>query len=278
MIKFEHSIFALPFALSALLLAHREHPVTWRLVFWIIMAMLWARSAAMGFNRLADARWDAKNPRTADREIPAGAISLRETTLFIVVTSILFVLSAAAISPICFWFSFPVLLLLFGYSYTKRFTWHSHLVLGLVQALAPPGVWIAVTGDFAPKILILSLTICTYIAGFDLLYACQDVEFDRKEGLYSMPASLGIGRAMIFSSLLHVVTFLSLLALYPVFALSPVYLGFTAAIGVLLIAEHRLVKPHDLSRINVAFYHVNSVISILLFAAFMTEELVRGVF
>lgn len=278
MIKFEHTIFALPFAISALLLAHRENPITFRLVFWIIMAMVWARSAAMGFNRLADAGMDAKNPRTANREIPVGNISLRETTLFVVTSSLLFILSAGAISTVCFLFSFPVLLLLFGYSYTKRFTWLSHLALGLVQALAPAGVWIAVTGTLSPKILFLSLALCTYMIGFDILYACQDVEFDRREGLFSMPANLGVRRAMNYSSLAHVLTFLSFIALYPLFALSPLYLGFVAVIGVLLVVEHRLVNPQDLSRINIAFYHINSVISVLLFLAFMTEELVRGVF
>ncbi len=278
MIKFEHTIFALPFALSALLLAHREHPLTLRVIFWVVMAMVWARSAAMGFNRLADARWDAKNPRTANREIPVGNISVRETGIFVIASSILFVISAGALSEVCFWCSFPVLFLLFSYSYTKRFTWLSHVALGLVQALAPAGVWIAVVGDFSPRILFLSLTLCTYMIGFDILYACQDVEFDRREGLYSMPANLGVGRSLIFSSIFHLVTVLSLIALYPAFDLSPLFLGFVAAIGILLVVEHLLVKPHDLSKVNIAFYHVNSVISVLLFLAFMTEELVKGMF
>jgi 4-hydroxybenzoate polyprenyltransferase len=278
MIKFEHSIFALPFALAALFLAHRLNPVTPRLVFWIIMAVVWARSAGMGFNRLADARWDAINPRTARREIPAGNISIRETALFVFVSSFLFVLSAAAISMICFWFSFPVLLILFSYSYTKRFTWMSHIFLGFVQALGPLGVWLAVTGGFSIKISILSLALGTYIAGFDLLYACQDIDFDRSEGLYSMPANVGIRQALHLSAALHVITFISLIALQRVFDLSPFYLAFTAIIGILLVVEHKLVKPDDLSRINIAFFHVNSIISMLIFAAMMTEELVRRIF
>jgi len=275
MIKIEHTIFALPFALAALLLAHRVKPVTPQLVFWIVIAIVWARSAGMGFNRLVDAKWDAKNPRTANREIPSGALSLRETMLFVLLSSGLFVLSAAAISWQCFWYSFPVLLILFSYSYTKRFTWMSHLVLGFVQALGPLGVWLAVTGGFSMKIVALSLSLGTYIAGFDLLYSCQDAEFDRREGLYSMPANLGIKQAMYLSALLHGVTFVSLFYLYWVFRLSPFYLFFVALIGLLLIVEHKLVKPHDLSRLNIAFFHVNSVISVLLLAALFTEELLR---
>ena len=277
MIKFEHTVFALPFSLAALLLAHRVSPVTPSLVFWIIMAVVWARSAGMGFNRLVDAKWDAKNPRTAGREIPTGNISLRETIIFVFVSSLLFVLSAASISLICFWFSLPVLLILFSYSYTKRFTYMSHLVLGFVQGLGPLGVWLAVTGGFSLKISVLSLALGAYIAGFDLLYATQDVEFDRREGLHSMPANLGIRSAFRLSAGLHVITFISLFSLYWIFALSPFYLGFTAIIGILLIVEHKLINPDDLSRINIAFFHVNSVISVLLFASIMTEELVRRI-
>ena len=275
MIKFEHSIFALPFALSALLLAHRATPVTMSQFFWIIMAVVWARSAGMGFNRLVDAYWDGKNPRTAAREIPSGKISLIETTLFVVLTSFLFVFSALAISRICFWFSFPVLFFLFLYSYTKRFTWLSHLVLGFVQALSPLGVWLAVTGDFSLKIAVLSLALATYMVGLDILYACQDTEFDRREGLYSVPANFGVRRALRVSSLMHLLTFLSFLALYRVFDLSPFYLVFVAVIGFFLALEHAIVKPDDLSRINFAFFHVNSIVSLLLLVSMLTEELIR---
>jgi len=277
MIKFEHTIFALPFALSALLLAHRVNPVTPRLIFLIVMAVVWARSAGMGFNQMVDAKWDAKNPRTAGREIPAGRISLEETGIFVCVSSLLFIFSTLAISRLCFWFSIPVLMILFSYSYAKRYTWLSHLILGFVQALGPLGVWLAVTGNFSLKISALSLTLGTYIAGFDLLYACQDTEFDRREGLYSVPANLGIRRALIFSTLLHAITFISLLSLYWIFALSYFYLAYVIAIGVLLIVEHKIVKPNDLSRINIAFFHVNSVISVLMLAAMLTEELIRRI-
>jgi 4-hydroxybenzoate polyprenyltransferase len=275
MIKFEHTIFALPFALSALLLANRVNPVTPQLFFWIVMAVVWARSAGMGFNQLVDARWDAKNPRTAGREIPTGRISVVETGVFVCVSSLLFVISALAISRLCFLFSLPVLLIIFSYSYAKRYTWLCHLILGFVQALGPLGVWLAVTGNFSSKIAVLSLTLGTYIAGFDLLYACQDTEFDRREGLYSVPANLGIPRALDFSIFLHAVTFFSLLSLYWVFALSRFFLVYAFIIGLLLIVEHKLVKPDDLSHINIAFFHVNSVISVFLLAAMVTEELIR---
>ena len=275
MIKFEHTIFALPFAISALLLAHRVNPVTPRLFFWIIMAVVWARAAGMGFNQLVDARWDAKNPRTAGREIPSGRITLAETGIFVFVSSFLFVFSAIAISWLCFIFSFPVLMIIFSYSYAKRYTWLCHLILGLVQALGPLGVWLAVTGAFSARIAVLSLTLGTYIAGFDLLYACQDTEFDRREGLYSVPANLGIRRALDFSIFLHAITFFSLLSLYWVFTLSHFFLVYVIIIGILLIVEHSLVKPDDLSHINIAFFHVNSVISVFLLAAMLTEELIR---
>ncbi len=275
MIKFEHTVFALPFALASLILANRENPVTSRLVFWIIMALVWARSAAMGFNRIVDAAWDKKNPRTAQREIPAGNITLRETALFVLLSASLFIFSAASISLICLILSLPVLLLLLGYSYTKRFTYLSHLALGFVQALGPLGVWLAVTGGFSIKIGALSLALGAYIAGFDLLYACQDVEFDRREGLYSMPANLGVVHAIFFSGILHAITFISLVSLYWIFAMSPYYLVFTSAIGILLILEHRLVKHGDMSKINIAFFHLNSIVSVLLLAAMIVEELVR---
>lgn len=275
MIKFGHTIFALPFALSALILAGWEAPLTPWLVCWIILAMVGARSAAMGFNRLVDSDYDALNPRTAQRELPVGAISPRETKIFIGWASLLFVLAAAMISWICFWFSFPVLLLLLGYSYAKRFTWLSHLLLGFVIGLAPLGVWLAVTGEVSLRIVPMFLALCTYIAGFDILYACQDVEYDRAAGLNSLPARFGAGKSLLVSIILHVITFLSLLLLFFIFDLTFLYPGYLAIIGILLVVEHLLVKPDNLSRINVAFFHINSVISIVIFAAFLTENILR---
>jgi len=275
MIKFEHSLFAFPFALAALILAGWEKPVTFSMVFWIIMAVVWARSAAMGFNRLVDAKWDAKNPRTALREIPKGTISLQETGLFVMVSGALFILSAAMLSFLCFLLSFPVLFLLFFYSYTKRFTPLSHLVLGLVQSLGPLGVWVAVTGSLSWKIVPLALAVGTYIAGFDLLYALQDVSFDRQEGLHSIPADFGITPALALSAVLHGITFISLLVLPYLFPLSNFYRFLVFIIGILLLIEHLIVKPQDLSKIEIAFFYVNSIVSVLLFTAMAIEEMIR---
>lgn len=277
MIRFEHTIFALPFALAALLLAQRQSPITFELCFWIIMAMVGGRSAAMGFNRLVDASMDARNPRTSNRELPSGRLSMKETSVFVAVSSMVFVLSALFISFTCFWCSLIVLVLLFGYSYTKRFTWLSHLALGVVIGLAPMAVWVAVTGGLSGRIAILSLALCAYITGFDILYACQDVEFDRGEGLYSIPVRFGVEKAMLISSVFHLVAFGALLSLFWLFTLSRVYAVFVLAIGVLLIIEHRLVKPQDLSRIDMAFFHVNSLISVLMFAALMADEAMRWI-
>ncbi len=275
LIKFEHTVFALPFAFAALLLAHREAQITFNLIFFIILAMVGGRSAAMGFNRLVDAAIDAKNPRTAQRELPTRRISRKETIIFIAASGALFILSAFFISFTCFWCSVIVLGLLFGYSYTKRFTWLSHLALGLVIGLIPLAVWVAVTGRLSGRGAMLSLALTTYIAGFDILYSCQDVEFDRREGLYSMPVRFGIPTAMHISEVLHGVTFAALVSLFPLFSLTWFFLGFVCAIGCLLTIEHLIVRPHNFEKIDVAFYHINSVISVLVFAALMTDEIAR---
>jgi 4-hydroxybenzoate polyprenyltransferase len=275
LIRFEHTVFALPFALAALILAMRQFPVTFKQGFWIVMAMVGARSAAMGFNRLVDASIDGRNPRTAGRELPTGQMTAREAKAFIAASGLLFVLSALFISSTCFWCSFFVLSVLFAYSFTKRFTWLSHLALGIAIGLVPLGVWLAVTDSLSVRIAILSLALCAHIVGFDILYACQDVEFDRQEGLCSMPVRFGPKRAMSISSLFHVVCFASLLSLFWLFGLTLVYVGFVLVIGVLLVIEHHLVTPENLSRLHIAFYRINSVISLLIFAALMTEEVLR---
>jgi len=275
MIKFSHTLFALPFALAAVVLAHRVSPLNARTLFWIIIAMVGARSAAMGFNRLADASIDARNPRTAGREIPSGAISVKEAAVFVGVSALIFILSAAMLSPLCLWLSFPALGVLFAYSYTKRFTWLSHIVLGLAIGMAPAAVWIAMTGTLSPGILVLSLALLTYIAGFDILYACQDTEFDRREKLRSIPAVFGIEKALAISAGLHVVSAICLVSVYWLFGLSIVYLVFAGIISVLFFVEHRLVNPRDLSKIDIAFFHVNTVISVLVFIAVLSGELLR---
>ncbi len=272
MIKLEHTIFALPFALSAVVLAARETPVTASMLFWIVMAMVGARSAAMGFNRIVDARLDAKNPRTAIREIPKGVISVQQAGVFVLLSSALFMLSAAMLSELCLWLSVPVLLILFSYSYAKRFTWLAHIILGFAIGMAPLGVWVAINGAVSWKIGILSLALLTYIAGFDILYACQDTE-----GLFSIPSRFGAARAMLIAKALHLVSFCCLCALYRLFPLSPVYLFFVLVIGGLFIFEHSLVNPRDLTRINMAFFHVNSAISVLVFIAILSGRLLEGI-
>lgn len=279
MVKFSHTIFAMPFALTALVLAQKQVDITLPLVILIIIAVIGARSAAMGFNRLVDARIDAANPRTAGRAIPEGRLTKKSAVVFIIISSLAFIIAAALISKMCFYLSVPVLLILFFYSFTKRFTAYSHLVLGFAIGMAPLGVWVAVTGTLSWEIAILSVALLTYIAGFDILYACQDVEFDKKHGIFSMPANFGIRFALHISSLLHMITFLSLLSLYLIFDMGVVYFVFIIIIGILFLIEHRLVDPHDLSQINVAFSHVNSAISVILFLGVFLDEIVsKGIF
>jgi 4-hydroxybenzoate polyprenyltransferase len=267
LIKFSHTVFALPFALAAVLLAHRQSPVTGRTLFWIVIAMGAARSAAMGFNRFADYAYDHANPRTADRPSVTGQIGKQSLLLFIALSTGLFVLSGAMLNQLCFILSFPVVAVLFIYSYTKRFTWLSHLYLGFAIGLAPVGAWIAATGTLDLRILLMTLALMTYIAGFDILYACQDVDFDRQVKLLSIPTRWGIQRAFSISALFHASTFGFLLSLYFVFDLGAIYLAFLLMIGFLLILEHLLVNPDDMEKIDLAFFHVNSAISVLLFLA-----------
>lgn len=275
MIKFSHTVFALPFALAAVVLAHRAHSVGAGQLFWILVAMIGARSAAMGFNRIVDTRYDKANPRTADREIPSGRLSLRAAVGLVVLCSALFVLAAAMLSRLCLLLSVPVLLILMLYSYTKRFTSFSHLYLGFSISLAPLGAWIAVTGHFDWPITALCLALLTYIAGFDILYACQDMEFDRQAGLFSIPARWGPAVAFHLAAILHVAAFSFFFAIHLVFDMGAVYLASILLIGVLLIVEHRLVRPHDLTRIQMAFFNVNSVISVLLFLGVLGDELMQ---
>jgi 4-hydroxybenzoate polyprenyltransferase len=275
MIKFSHTIFALPFALSAVVLAWQTQEIApWDLV-WILVAMVGARSAAMGFNRIVDAAIDEKNPRTAIREIPSGILSQKEAAVFVGASSILFIGAAALLSGLCFVLSFPVLFFLFFYSYTKRFTRYCHLYLGFAISLAPVGAWVAITNSLSPGIVFLSLGLWTYIAGFDILYACQDIDFDREQGLFSLPSKIGPHKAMMVSSLLHLLTMVLFGAMYLSFQMHPVFLIFLAGIAFLLIIEHRLVKPDDLTHIDMAFFQINSLVSILLFVGVLAEGFFR---
>lgn len=264
MIKFSHSVFALPFALSSAFIASRGFP-PFEKFFWIIIAMVSARTAAMGLNRIIDRDIDRLNPRTASREIPAGKVSLWEALLMVFVSAILFLFSAWRLNPLCFKLSFVALAFIFIYSYTKRFTWFSHFILGITISAAPVGAWIAITGGFRPEILLLGFAVAFWIAGFDILYALQDIDFDRSHGLYSIPANFGTYKAIGISRLCHAITWSMLLVTGMVFELTmPFYIGVLIA-GLLLFYEHRLVRPDDLSRLDAAFFNMNGYISIEIF-------------
>ena len=271
LIKFSHTVFALPFALAAVLLAYRQHPIGPTVLWWNLLAMASARSAAMGFNRYIDDEFDRRNRRTANRPLAAGQIDKKSVLIFVLISSALFIFSAGMLGRLCLTLSFPVLLVLFIYSFTKRFTPFSHLVLGFAIGLAPIGAWIASTGEWDMRILPLSLALMTYIAGFDILYACQDIEFDRQERLFSLPACWDVERALKVSSLLHSLTFVFLLLVYFAFHLSSVYLGVLFLISILLILEHKLVQPNQLEKVNFAFFHINSAVSLLLFLAVLLD-------
>ena len=275
MIKFSHTVFALPFALAAIVLAGRHTPVTVYTASWILVAMITARSAAMGFNRITDAKIDARNPRTAQREIPSGKLSRKAAVVFVTVSAMLFILAAGMLGELCLLLSGPVLAVLFLYSYTKRFTWLAHLYLGFSIALAPLGAWIALTNRFSWSILLLSFALMTYITGFDILYACQDIRFDKREGLFSIPAKFGIQKALIAAKIVHFISWCFFIWLWHAFNLGLIYFCTALFIGILLIVEHRLVHPDDLSRINLAFFHVNSALSVMLFLGILVDELTR---
>jgi 4-hydroxybenzoate polyprenyltransferase len=274
MIKFQHTLFALPFAFTGMMLAARGWP-GWHTLAWVLAAMVGARSAAMTFNRIADRRFDAANPRTADRALPAGRISLGFAIGFFVVSVALFVTSAAMLNPLCFALSPVALAVALGYSFTKRFTSLSHFVLGLSLAIAPVGGWLAVTGAFEIAPLLLSFAVLAWTAGFDILYACQDRDFDRRAGLHSIPARWGVRKSLHASSLLHAFTVLALAGLAPLADLGGIYLAGVMLIGAFLFYEHTLVKPDDLGRLNVAFFQVNAWVSVLIFA-FTLFDLLLG--
>jgi 4-hydroxybenzoate polyprenyltransferase len=271
MIKWEHSIFALPFALCGAMLAASGLPTPHQLR-WIVIAMLAARSAAMAFNRLADSAIDAANPRTSARALPAGHLSPAFVTIFIIVSCAIFILAAARLNRLTLWLSPVALAVLLLYSYTKRFTRWSHLVLGLALGIAPAAAWIAVRGSLDPRILILTAAVTFWVAGFDILYACQDFDFDRFAGLHSIPRHLGIPRALWVARVFHLMMLLLLIALLPAFALGKPAMAGVVAVTLLLLYEHSLVKPNDLSKLNAAFFTMNGVISVV-FAAFLAVDL-----
>ena len=274
MIKFEHSVFALPFALTGAVLAVRGWP-SWRQVLWIVVAMVGARSAAMTFNRIADRKFDTANPRTRGRALPRGQLTLGFAAGFTVLSAAVLVLAAYELNPLAFKLSPLALALLLGYSYTKRFTSFSHLVLGACLGLAPVAAWIALRGDVKPSVLILGAAVMFWVAGFDLIYACQDVDFDRRQGLRSVPARFGVGTALWLSALLHVVMLGLLVTVARMENLGWLAFLGVAAVAALLAYEHRLVRPSDLSRLNAAFFNVNGYVSLLFFATWAADVLVH---
>jgi 4-hydroxybenzoate polyprenyltransferase len=274
-IKFSHTIFALPFALLSAFLASGGLPPAPTLG-WILLAMVGARSAAMSFNRLADRELDSKNPRTSSRELPAGTLRTWEVSVFCLVSVLLFLFSASRLNRTCLLLTPVALAIILGYSFTKRFTWASHLVLGLGLSLAPAGAWIAVTGRLEPVPILLSLSVLFWVAGFDVIYSLQDEAFDRGAGLSSLPARFGAGAALRLSVLFHALT---LVLLYGVLVAAHggtlFGLGILAA-GGFLIRQHTLVSPTDLSRVDAAFFTANGWLSVVIFLAGAADVLVRN--
>lgn len=263
-VRFSHSVFALPFALTGVLLAARTRPVTLRQIAWIIAAMVFARSAAMGFNRLVDARFDALNPRTAGRELPRGTMSRREATAFVIVASAGFVLAAFELSWLCFALSPLALAIVFWYSLAKRVTWTTQLFLGLAMAVAPVGGWLAAGGRAGLEPWLLALAIGLWVGGFDVLYACQDLAVDHLHGLRSIPARFGVARSLAISRVMHAGAVVSLAAVALVAPLGVVYVAGVAFVAVLLVYEQSLVSAHDLSQVTRAF-DLNGYVGILYF-------------
>ena len=265
MIKFEHSVFALPFALVGALLAARAGGglPTWRQILWIVVAMVGARSAAMTMNRIADVEYDRRNPRTAKRALATGELSLGFAWAFTILASAALVIAAWQLNRLALELSPVALAILFFYSYTKRFTSWSHFVLGFCLGISPAAAWIAIRGSLDPRMLILCAAVTLWVGGFDVLYACQDVDFDRAAGLHSIPKKLGIARALVFARVMHVVMVALLAWLAWSFHLAwPAWAGI-AVVAALLAYEHSLVKPNDLSKMNAAFFAVNGYISLL---------------
>jgi 4-hydroxybenzoate polyprenyltransferase len=274
MIKWEHSIFALPFALCGAMLAAGGIPSTRQLI-WIIVAMVAARSAAMAFNRWADASIDAANPRTSARAIPAGHLSSGFVAAFVIASSALFVLAASQLNRLTLLLSPVALAVVLLYSYTKRVTRWSHLVLGLALGIAPAAAWIAVRGSLDPRILLLTAAVMFWVAGFDVLYACQDYDFDRRAGLHSIPRYLGIERALWIARTFHLIMLACLIGVVWAFDLGKLASVGVGAVAALLSYEHSLVSADDLSKLNAAFFTMNGVISVIFFLFVATDLLVR---
>jgi 4-hydroxybenzoate polyprenyltransferase len=274
MIKFEHTIFALPFAFMGAVLGsivvENAWP-TWTEIFWVTAAMVGARSAAMSLNRLIDRYIDAKNPRTATRAIPAGLVSVMEVVVFIVISFAVLFYAAFQLNKLAVQLLPLAVFVLILYSYTKRFTWLCHFILGVAIGFGPLGGWVATTGQLDATGLLLFATVLFWTAGFDIIYACQDADFDRREGLFSVPSRFGIANALLVARCCHLLTFIGLISLYVTASLSVWFLIGVLISGAILIYEHSLVKPTDLSKLNVAFFTMNGILSVVVFSFTMID-------
>ncbi len=281
LVRFSHTVFALPFALAAVALAGPTRRVTLGSLLWILIAMVGARSAAMGFNRLADRNLDALNPRTSGWELPLGKVKVWEAALLITLSSVLFIYAAYRLNRLCFLLSPIALAIIFFYSFTKRFTWTSHLFLGLALSLAPMGAWLAITGfvDSLTELLtpfLLGMAVLFWLAGFDVIYSLQDYEFDRKYGLHSIPARFGVTWGLRLSSLFHLLTLIFLTLVGFSAGLRAIYWSGLGVVAAILFWEHRLVKPDDLTRIDRAFFDFNAYVSVGFFLATLGDRLLMS--
>lgn len=274
MIKLEHSLFALPFAFTGMFIAAKGIP-SLHIIIWVTIAMISARSAAMGLNRLIDAEIDKENPRTSDRSIPKGLITKKKTLIYIIISLLIYFISTYMLNKLTFILSpIPVLIFIL-YSYTKRFTNLCHIVLGIALGLAPIGAWIATTGNIEISAVILGLSVLLWVAGFDILYAIQDIDFDRKQGLYSIPSVMGIYGALIIARILHTLSFLIFITLKFTASLGSIYLAGILISGAFMVYEHSLVSKNDLSKLNLAFFNINAYISIIILIFTLADILVR---
>ncbi len=265
MIKFEHTLFAIPFAIIAMMLAAEGVPTLYQM-FWILVALTFARTVAMLWNRIVDAEIDARNPRTMGRAIPKGLVSVRSAVVMLVLSCGVFVLSASMLNRLSFILSFPALLVILAYSYLKRFTWLSHFVLGLVDAMAPAGAWIAIRGDLPFSIVLLSIAVVLWVGGFDILYSLMDLDFDRREHLFSIPVIFGVPRGILVSRLMHALMVIALVLFGLLYPMHLLYFIGVACVVVLLVYEHGLIRPDDFSKVEKAFYETNIGVSgIMLF-------------
>jgi 4-hydroxybenzoate polyprenyltransferase len=274
MIKWEHSVFVLPFALCGAMLAAGGWPGG-RLLVWIIVAMVSARSSAMAFNRLADASIDAANPRTRTRALPSATLTPAFVATFVFVSSVVFLWAASQLNRLALWLSPVALGIILAYSYTKRFTRWSHLILGFAMGIAPSAAWIAVRGSLDPRILLLTAAVTFWGGGFDVLYACQDYDFDREAGLHSVPRHFGIRAALWIARLFHLLMLVFLVSMVVAFGLGWLAIAGVAVVALLLLYEHSLVSPTDLSKLNAAFFTMNGVISLVFFFFIASDLLLR---